>query len=127
MLFRSWRNEFEFSAWGEEGYSIAHGRGGHYGALKFRSGQRWGWQRAESQGSSEEVVDFGALDNSFAIETERVVRTWLGMPDGEHSVATPATPAEALRATELAERSALLGAQRKGSPHNTDQTRATSR
>jgi predicted dehydrogenase len=100
-----WVNTFRVEVFGEDGYGIAEGRGGNYGAITLRVGQRWGWANVEglSQRDTEVSYDFGLRDQSLRDELAAVVACWRGngLP-GEDS--HPATMSEARRVTELCDR-----------------------
>lgn len=93
-----WVNTFRVEIFGEAGYAICEGRGGHYGNMTLRSGERWGWQKADSQAASESTEDFGAVDSSFDREMQAVIDRWMGKTAAETA---PATLAEGLRVAEL--------------------------
>ena len=96
-----WVNTFRIEAIGEDGYAIAEGRGGTYGAQTVRVGRRWAWAQpgAPSQRESEETSDFGPGNVSLADELHAVIDCWNGAEPvgGPH----PATFAEAARVTTL--------------------------
>jgi 1,5-anhydro-D-fructose reductase (1,5-anhydro-D-mannitol-forming) len=98
-----WINTLRIEAFGESGYAIAEGRGGNYGAMTLRTGERWAWTRAEgaSQRETETINDFGERDNSLRLELQAVVRAWAG--DGLSDEPHPATMSEAREVTELCE------------------------
>jgi len=99
-----WINTFRVEAFGEDGYRIAEGRGGNYGPMTLRGGQRWAWREpgVVSQRESEEIMDFGTADVSLRDELAAVVRAWRGegVSDG---FPRPADMAHARRVTELCE------------------------
>jgi predicted dehydrogenase len=68
-----WRSEFNIQVLGTDGYGTVFGRGGNYGRQIYRRGKRWGWQQAQSQSASEEIVVDDACENSFADELEAVL------------------------------------------------------
>lgn len=105
-----WVNAFRIEVFGEEGYAIAEGRGGNYGPMTLRIGERWGWMKTEDvtdQGSrgraqrdTEDVADFGSREHSLRDELETVVQAWCGgavSPEAPHA----ATMSEARRVTEF--------------------------
>jgi predicted dehydrogenase len=96
-----WVNTFRIEAIGEDGYAIAEGRGGTYGAQTVRVGRRWAWAQpgAPSQRESEETADFGPGNVSLTDELHDVIDRWSGATPvaGPH----PATFAEAARVTAL--------------------------
>ena len=97
-----WVNTFRIETFGETGYAIAEGRGGNYGPMTLRLGDRWGWTRADgtSQLETEEQLDFGTQDASMRAELEAVVAAWRS-DDGRAGTPHPATMAEARAVTEL--------------------------
>ncbi|HEY3758969.1 MAG TPA: Gfo/Idh/MocA family oxidoreductase [Solirubrobacteraceae bacterium] len=102
-----WVNTFRVEAFGEQGYAIAEGRGGNYGAITLRLGRRWGWTRphAASQRDSEDAKDFGTHDDSLHDELADVVARWRGARGQTAELGpTPATMTEARHITELCER-----------------------
>jgi 1,5-anhydro-D-fructose reductase (1,5-anhydro-D-mannitol-forming) len=98
-----WINTLRIEAFGENGYAIAEGRGGNYGAMTLRTGERWGWTRVAgaSQRETETVHDFGVRNNSLRDELEAVIRAWTG--DRLSEEPHPATMSEAREVTELCE------------------------
>jgi 1,5-anhydro-D-fructose reductase (1,5-anhydro-D-mannitol-forming) len=99
-----WINTFRIEAFGEDGYAIAEGRGGNYGAMTFRSGERWAWTKREglSQRETETLENFGDRDDSLQAELTAVVDAWRrrSTPTGDPH---PATMSEARAVTELCE------------------------
>ena len=97
-----WINTFRIEVFGEDGYAIAEGRGGNYGPMTLRIGERWGWTKREgvTQRATEEVADFGSTDSSLLDELRDVVAAWRSgdVPAGRLH---PATMAEARAVTEL--------------------------
>jgi predicted dehydrogenase len=63
-----WRSHFEIFALGADGYGTLTGRGRSYGLQSYRRGRRWGWQSAQDQISSEELVLEDACEDSFCDE-----------------------------------------------------------
>jgi 1,5-anhydro-D-fructose reductase (1,5-anhydro-D-mannitol-forming) len=100
-----WVNTFRVEVFGDDGYAIAEGRGGNYGAMTLRLGRRWAWTDAgvTSQRESEELRSYGVRNDSLRDELADVVVRWRGenAPSG-HPYA--ATMSEARRVTELCER-----------------------
>ena len=97
-----WVNGFRIEIFGEDGYGIAEGRGGNYGPMSLRLGRRWAWAEAGagSQHESEEVADYGTLNESLLDELVDVVAAWRSgraPVGGLH----PATMAEGLAVAEL--------------------------
>lgn len=97
-----WVNDFHVEVVGEDGYGIATGRGGNYGAQTLRLGRRWAWSApgAASQRETEETADFGPDNVSLTDELAAVLAQWRGAPaptTGPH----PATFAEAYDVTAL--------------------------
>ena len=97
-----WVNTFRIEAFGDDAYAIAEGRGGNYGPITIRRGERWAWARGDGVGQreTEHVLDFGPDDPSLADETSAVVGTWRGVPP-ENDGLRPATMSEARAVTEL--------------------------
>ena len=97
-----WVNTFRVETFGEDGYAIAEGRGGNYGPMTLRFGNRWGWTRAHgaSQRETEEQFDFGTQDASLGTELEAVVAAWRSN-EARARTPHPATMAEARAVTEL--------------------------
>jgi len=85
----------------EDGYAIAEGRGGTYGAQTVRVGRRWAWAEpgAPSQRESEETADFGPGNVSLAEELYAVIACWSSAEPVTGP--SPATFAEAARVTAL--------------------------
>jgi len=96
-----WVNTFRIEVIGEDGYAIAEGRGGTYGAQTVRVGRRWAWAQpgAPSQRESEESADFGSENVSLADELHAVIDRWSGTAPGTGP--QPATFAQAARVTAL--------------------------
>jgi predicted dehydrogenase len=100
-----WVNEMRIEVVGTDGYALLTGRGGTYGPMTFRRGERWAWRDdpgGRAQRETEDVHDFGSENRSLEDELEAVVMLWLsgGPPqDGPG----PARMAEARRVTELAD------------------------
>lgn len=99
-----WVNGFRVELFGEDGYAIAEGRGGNYGAMTLRVGRRWGWtsEGAASQRDSEQTWDFGTINDSLHDELAAVVARWRGAPPSP-AQPRPATMTEAREITELCE------------------------
>ena len=99
-----WVNTFRVEAFGEDGYAIAEGRGGHYGPMTLRLGRRWAWAEtgAVSQRDSERTRELGTRDESLREELAEVVARWRG-ERLEARQPQPATFSEARRVTELCE------------------------
>jgi predicted dehydrogenase len=97
-----WVNTFRVETFGEAGYAIAEGRGGNYGPMTLRFGNRWGWTRGDgaSQRETEEQFDFGTQDASIRTELETVVAAWHSN-EARAGTPHPATMAEARAVTEL--------------------------
>jgi 1,5-anhydro-D-fructose reductase (1,5-anhydro-D-mannitol-forming) len=91
-----WINTFRIEIFGEDAYCIAEGRGGNYGPMTLRFGERWGWADGGgvTQRESETVRNFGTVDMSLQDETAEVIHSWR---TGEVAVddVHPATFAEA--------------------------------
>jgi predicted dehydrogenase len=96
-----WVNAFRIEVFGEDGYALAEGRGGNYGRMTLRMGERWAWARREglSQLDTEENIDFGLDNRSLDDELAAVVAAWRG--EESPDTPRPATFAEARRVTEL--------------------------
>jgi 1,5-anhydro-D-fructose reductase (1,5-anhydro-D-mannitol-forming) len=99
-----WLNTFRIEAYGEDGYALAEGRGGNYGAMTLRRGRRWAWRDpgVSSQRDSEEIRDFGTKDTSLREELAAVVAAWTGHEPAADAPA-PAGMTEARCVTELCE------------------------
>jgi predicted dehydrogenase len=96
-----WINTLRLEVFGENGYAIAEGRGGNYGAMTLRVGRRWAWKddaHGRGQRDTEEAHDFGLANVSLEDETEAVLRAWLGEPIAEPH---PSTMGEAVAVAEL--------------------------
>jgi predicted dehydrogenase len=99
-----WVNTFRAELFGEDGYAIAEGRGGNYGAMTLRVGQRWAWTKADvTQRESERKRDFGERNHSLHDELADVVSIWCGQAPAD-AQRRPATMGEARVVTELCER-----------------------
>jgi 1,5-anhydro-D-fructose reductase (1,5-anhydro-D-mannitol-forming) len=100
-----WVNTFRVEAFGDSGYAIAEGRGGNYGPMTLRLGQRWAWAGAGavSQRESEVVRDYGIRNDSLRDELADIVALWRG-ESAPAGALTPATIGEARKLTELCER-----------------------
>ena len=99
-----WVNTFRVEVLGESGYALATGRGGNYGPMTLRLGQRWAWTETDtpSQRESEVEWSYGSVNDSLRDELADVVRLWRGQQPLEDGV-RPATMSEARRVTELCE------------------------
>lgn len=64
----SWRSTFIIKVIGTEGYGVINGRGRSYGPQTYIRGKRWGWETAENQTASEELVLTSNCENSFTNE-----------------------------------------------------------
>jgi predicted dehydrogenase len=97
-----WVNDFRIEIVGEEGYAILTGRGGTYGPMSVRLGQRWSWSdgSGRAQRETEEVTDFGKNNQSFELELEAVLDAWHGRT-GNSGVVAPATFVEAQAVARL--------------------------
>lgn len=97
-----WVNTFRVEAFGEDGYAIAEGRGGNYGAMTLRVGERWGWRRdgVAGQRESETTEEFGIENTSLSDELAAVVRAWQGEV-ARTDVVGPATVGDGRVVTEL--------------------------
>lgn len=98
-----WINTFRVEVFGDDGYAIAEGRGGNYGPMAYRTGERWAWARdkTKSQRDSEKIDDYGSRDRSLRDELAAVIRSWqLGTATPSGGI-HPATMAEARAVTEL--------------------------
>jgi 1,5-anhydro-D-fructose reductase (1,5-anhydro-D-mannitol-forming) len=97
-----WVNDFRIEIVGDAGYAILTGRGGTYGPMSVRLGQRWSWSdgSGRSQRETEEVTDFGKNNQSFELELEAVLDAWQGRTTMEKPVA-PATFVEARAVARL--------------------------
>jgi 1,5-anhydro-D-fructose reductase (1,5-anhydro-D-mannitol-forming) len=73
-----WINTFRIEIFGEDAYCIAEGRGGNYGPMTLRFGERWGWADGGgvTQRESETVRNFGTVDMSLQDETAEVIHSW---------------------------------------------------
>jgi predicted dehydrogenase len=100
-----WVNTFRVEAFGEDGYAIAEGRGGNYGPMTLRVGRRWAWTDtgAAGQRDCEEVLNFGAYNDSLRAELADVLARWRS-EDTAAREPQPATMSEARRVTEACER-----------------------
>jgi 1,5-anhydro-D-fructose reductase (1,5-anhydro-D-mannitol-forming) len=100
-----WVNTFRVELFGEDGYAIAEGRGGNYGAMTLRLGRRWAWTEAgvDSQRESEQTWSFGERNDTLHDELADVVARWRGAPPSS-AQPRPATMREAREITELCER-----------------------
>ena len=99
-----WVNTFRVELFGEDGYAIAEGRGGNYGPMSLRTGERWAWTRADvaSQRESEQTRSFGERNDSLHDELADVVARWRGA-EPSPTQPWPATMSEAREITELCE------------------------
>jgi predicted dehydrogenase len=99
-----WINTFRIEAFGEDGYAIADGRGGNYGAMTLRIGRRWAWARpgVAGQRESEALFDYGTDNQSLAMELQSVVDVWRSAAQ-RTAIPRPATMAEARAVAELCE------------------------
>jgi 1,5-anhydro-D-fructose reductase (1,5-anhydro-D-mannitol-forming) len=99
-----WVNTFRVELFGEDGYAIAEGRGGNYGPMTLRIGQRWGWTTpgVTGQRESEQTWNFGEHNDSLHDELTDVVARWNG-DDPSVSQPRPASMSEAREITELCE------------------------
>jgi predicted dehydrogenase len=97
-----WVNTFRIDFSGDDGYALVEGRGGTYGAQVARLGRRWGWNDGtrRTQKETEEVKDFGLVNDSLTEELDAVMNRWRGAPPSE-SQPRPASMGEALRVAEL--------------------------
>jgi 1,5-anhydro-D-fructose reductase (1,5-anhydro-D-mannitol-forming) len=97
-----WINTFRVELFGEDGYGIAEGRGGNYGPMTLRVGQRWGWTAdgAPSQRATEQTWDFGERNDSLHDELADVVERWRAAPE-VGAQPHPASMREAREITEL--------------------------
>jgi predicted dehydrogenase len=84
-----WRSSFEIVAKGTNGYGIVTGRGRSYGPQRYIRGERWGWQQAKDQASSEKLILEDACEDSFADELAACLQL-------EKSIITPAHLQEGL-------------------------------
>jgi 1,5-anhydro-D-fructose reductase (1,5-anhydro-D-mannitol-forming) len=100
-----WINTFRLELFGEDAYCIAEGRGGNYGPMILRFGERWGWTGSGSatQKESERVHDFGITDTSLRDELAYVTRMWRVGEVADRNV-HPASFAEARAVIELLEK-----------------------
>lgn len=99
-----WVNTLRIEVIGTDGYAIAGGRGGTYGAMTSRTGRRWAWHDdpgGRGQRETEEIREYGDRNLSLEDELEAVLRRWLGEPAPSEGP-SPATMAEGRRVTELA-------------------------
>lgn len=99
-----WLNTFRVEAYGEDGYAVAEGRGGNYGAMTLRYGRRWAWREpgVASQRDSETISEFGEHDTSLRDELAAVLAAWTSTP-AQPGTPQPATMAQARAITELCE------------------------
>ena len=67
MNILSWKNNFEISIHGSEGYAKLTGRGGNYGNIKIEFCKKWFWLEEDLTINK---IDFGSEDNSFQQETK---------------------------------------------------------
>jgi 1,5-anhydro-D-fructose reductase (1,5-anhydro-D-mannitol-forming) len=113
-----WVNDFRIEIVGEDGYAILTGRGGTYGPMSVRLGQRWGWSdgSGRSQRETEDVTDFGSNNLSFELELDAVLDAWQGRT-AERGPVAPATFVEAQAVARLcAELYGMLDVTRQGGP-----------
>jgi predicted dehydrogenase len=99
-----WVNTFRMEVIGEDGYAIGEGRGGTYGPMRLRIGERWAWsqRRGASQRETEETQGFGSDNLSLRDELGAVVKAWCE-PAGSARAIHPATMNEGRAVTELCE------------------------
>jgi len=100
-----WVNTLRVEVFGDRGYAIAEGRGGNYGPMTLRVGNRWAWTEAgiTSQRDSELTRSWGSENDSLRDELADVVAIWRGAQPPAGGLG-PATMSEARRTTELCER-----------------------
>lgn len=87
-----WRSVFRLDINGTDGYGIVTGRGRSYGPMKYIRGKRWGWQYAENQEASEQLVSTSDCNSSFVDEM-----TALFCSDTAGTLWTPGSADEGLR------------------------------
>jgi 1,5-anhydro-D-fructose reductase (1,5-anhydro-D-mannitol-forming) len=99
-----WVNTFRVEMFGEDGYAVAEGRGGNYGPMTLRVGERWAWTTSgvKSQRESERMWDFGERNDSLHDELADVVSRWRGAASSAVQP-RPATMSEGREITELCE------------------------
>jgi predicted dehydrogenase len=69
----SWKSIFTINVLGTEGYGVIDGRGRSYGPQTYIRGKRWGWETAENQKASEELVLTSSCENSFTDELTNIL------------------------------------------------------
>lgn len=90
-----WRSAFKLEVHGSDGYGVVSGRGRSYGPQTYVRGERWGWQKAKDQASSEEKVIETDCADSFKAELRALLD-----PQAK-PVLAPCSGAEALRGMQL--------------------------
>ena len=68
----SWKSTFTIKVLGTEGYGVINGRGRSYGPQTYIRGKRWGWETAENQKASEELVLTSNCEDSFTNELTNI-------------------------------------------------------
>lgn len=69
----NWKSTFTINVLGTDGYGIINGRGRSYGPQTYIRGKRWGWENAENQKESEELVLTSNCEDSFANELTNIL------------------------------------------------------
>ena len=69
----SWKSTFTIKVLGTEGYGVINGRGRSYGPQTYIRGKRWGWETAENQKASEELVLISNCEDSFTNELTNIL------------------------------------------------------
>lgn len=69
----SWKSTFTINVLGTEGYGVLNGRGRSYGPQTYIRGKRWGWENAENQKASEELVLTSNCEDSFSNELTNIL------------------------------------------------------
>jgi predicted dehydrogenase len=69
----TWKSTFTIKVLGTDGYGVINGRGRSYGPQTYIRGKRWGWETAENQKASEELVLTSNCEDSFADELTNIL------------------------------------------------------
>ena len=70
----SWKSTFTVNVLGTDGYGVVNGRGRSYGPQTYIRGKRWGWEKAENQKASEELVLTSNCEDSFTNELTNILQ-----------------------------------------------------
>lgn len=109
-----WRSTFRMAVQGTKGYGVVTGRNRSYGPQEYCVGPRWGWQSAESQAASEQVLLESDGMDVFVNEMEALL-----FPSGSEKDQwpKPATSVQSLKVMQLLDGiRAELGLQREFTP-----------